>query len=70
MKLINLFTGFAALIATVIAGGDYEITYYGCPSECSKQKNPACDGDLELGSHEYFAALVCINFIYILIYFY
>jgi len=58
MKLSGLVTIFTGLVATVIAGGNYEITYYGCPSECETQKRPACDGSLNLGEHEYFAALV------------
>lgn len=58
MKSFSLFLIFASLISLVFAEADnYEITYYGCPDECYAQQEPACDGNMKLGNHEYFAAL-------------
>jgi len=58
MKFFNLILLFACLLSFVFADAEnYEITYYGCPDECETQEGPACDEHMELGKHDYFAAL-------------
>jgi len=42
MKLFNLIVLAIASISTVLAAADYEITYYGCPNECSTQRHGSC----------------------------
>jgi len=51
-----------AVFSEVISAYNYEVTFYGCPEECNTQKEPACDGHLQLGNHDYFCALV--NYLY------
>lgn len=60
MKLLSTIFLFAFTIAFVYASGgeaNNEITYYGCPDECSAQRGPSCKqfNDDNLPSH--FAAL-------------
>jgi len=62
MKLLKFVTTLLTIsVASVFASGgeaENEITFYGCPEECSAQRNPSCpqfdDDDLPTN----FAALV------------
>ncbi|OUM67003.1 hypothetical protein PIROE2DRAFT_20085 [Piromyces sp. E2] len=57
MKIFNKFTLFISiiLISTVVSSPvDNQITYYGCPDDCTSQDEPACDIKIDT---EYFAAL-------------
>ncbi|MBE6494791.1 MAG: hypothetical protein E7Z84_09355 [Methanosphaera stadtmanae] len=63
MKLYNIITLLVCTFASVYASGgeaDNEMTFYGCPEECSAQRRPSCPqfDDDNLPSH--FAALVSI----------
>jgi len=60
MKLLKAISLLTFTVASVYASGgeaNNEITYYGCPKECSAQRNPSCPhfDDDNLPSH--FAAL-------------
>eukprot|EP00833_Pecoramyces_ruminatium_P001111 jgi/Orpsp1_1/1175143/evm.model.c7180000052769.1 len=60
MKLFNIIALLACTVASVYASGgeaNNEITFYGCPEECSAQEGPSCEqfDDDNLPSH--FAAL-------------
>jgi len=61
MKIFNKFNLFASIIAISSVFGravNNQITYYGCPDECSAQSDPSCGIPINT---KYFAALVRIN---------
>ncbi|ORX75117.1 hypothetical protein BCR32DRAFT_272108 [Anaeromyces robustus] len=59
MKLLNVLFLFGGFISYVLAGASsYQITYYGCPNECSSQEHPSCGIKIYPDSdNKYFCAL-------------
>ncbi|ORX75118.1 hypothetical protein BCR32DRAFT_272109 [Anaeromyces robustus] len=60
MKLFNLFVLTIISITAVFAAEDYEVTYYGCPGECSTQRHASCGVKtypLDSGGTKYFCAI-------------
>jgi len=74
MKLFNLFVVAVSFISTTLAANDYQITWYGCPRNCSSQKNSSCNiptWPTHSGGTKYFCALVSyIIFIFFFFFFY